>query len=89
MRNAPISPATTSRDSSGSVTVPSATPNRPSGSCINRKAMASQKIAPSPSVEANIELISTLICVVLAAMTAGPIRARMAITPGSRQRKSG
>ena len=38
--------ATTSRDSSGSVTVPSATPNRPSGSCINRKAMASQNIAP-------------------------------------------
>ena len=83
-RKAVIWPATTRRDSSGSVTVPSATPNSPSGSCISRNAIASQKIAPSPSVEANIELISTLICVVLAAITDGPMSARMALTPGSR-----
>ena len=84
-RNAVIWPATTSRDRSGSVTVPSATPNRPSGSCINRKAMASQNIAPSPSVEANMELTSTLTWVVLAAITAGPISDKIANTPASRQ----
>jgi len=84
-----MSPPTASRDSSGRVTLPSATPNRPSGSCISRKAIASQKIGPSPSVEANIELISTLNWVVLAAMTDGPISARIASTPASRQAKSG
>ena len=84
-RKASICPPTTRRDKSGSVTVPSATPNRPSGNCINRKAIASQKIAPSPNVEANMELMSTLIWVVLAAMTAGPMSARMAVTPSSRQ----
>ena len=84
-----MSPAPARRDSSGSVTVPSATPNRPSGSCIRRNAIDSQKIGPSPSVEANIELTSTLNCVVLAAMTDGPMSARMALTPESRQPKSG
>jgi hypothetical protein len=57
----------------GSVTVPSATPNNPSGSCMSRNAIESAKIAPSPSVEANIELTSTLSCVVLPAMTEGPM----------------
>ena len=48
VRKAVMCPATTSRDSSGSVTVPNATPNKPSGSCINRNAMDSQNIGPSP-----------------------------------------
>ena len=48
--------------------------------------MASQKIAPSPSVEANIELTSTLNCVVLAAITEGTMSAKIAFTPASRQR---
>ena len=68
------SPAAAMRASSGRATVPSATPKRPSGSCIRRKATASQKVGPSPSCEANTELTSTLTCVVLAAMTEGPIR---------------
>ena len=36
-----------------------------------------------------MELTSTLTWVVLAAITEGPISARIARTPGSRQRKSG
>src|ERR1019366_2462874 len=63
-RNAVIWPATTSRDSSGSVTVPSATPNRPSGNCMSRNAIESQNIGPSPRVDANIELTRTFTCVV-------------------------
>jgi hypothetical protein len=59
-RNPIICPATTKRDSSGSVTVPSATPNNPSGNCISLNAIASQKMAPSPRVDANIELTKTL-----------------------------
>ena len=52
---------------------------------MSRNATVSQKVGPSPSCEANTELTSTLIWVVLAAMTDGPIRRRMARTPGSRQ----
>ena len=61
--------------------MPSATPKRPSGNCINLNAMASQNIAPSPSVDANMELTKTLNCVVLAAMTEGPISLNIALTP--------
>ena len=77
-------PAAAIRASSGNATVPRATPNRPNGSCIKRKAAESQKVGPSPSSEANTELMSTLTWVVLAAMTEGPIRRKMAFTPASR-----
>jgi len=56
---------------------------------MSLKAMASQKIGPLPSVDANIELISTLNCVVLAAITDGPMSRKIAVTPESRQAKSG
>ena len=89
LRNAGRLPTATRRESSGSVTVPIATPNSPSGSCISRNAIANQKIGPSPRCEAKIELISTLNCVVLAAMTDGPMSESTAATPGSRHLKSG
>ena len=88
-RNAGRLPATARRESSGRVTVASATPNSPRGSCMSRNAIASQKIGPSPRCEAKIEFTSTLNCVVLAAITEGPMSASTAPTPGSRQLKSG
>ena len=89
LRKASVLPLAAMRVSSGSATVPSATPKTPSGSCMRRNATVSQNVGPSPSCEANTELTSTLTCVVLAAITDGPIRRRIARTPGSRQRKSG
>ena len=89
LRKASVLPVAAMRASSGSATVPSATPKIPSGSCINRKATVSQKVGPSPSWEANTELTSTFSCVVLAAITDGPMRRRIERTPGSRQWKSG
>ena len=85
LRNPAVLPAAAMRASSGSATVPSATPKMPSGNCISRKATVSQKVGPSPSLEANTELTSTFTWVVLAAITDGPISRRMARTPGSRQ----
>ena len=82
-------PAAAMRASSGSATVPSATPKMPSGSCMSRKATVSQKVGPSPSSEANTELMSTFTCVVLAAITEGPMRRSSERTPASRQWKSG
>src|SRR6266403_644658 len=88
LRNASVLPVAAMRASSGSATVPSATPKTPRGNCIRRNATVSQNVGPSPSCEANTELTSTFTWVVLAAITDGPIRCRIARTPGSRQRKS-
>ena len=81
-------PAAASRASSGSDTMPSATPNTPSGSCIRRNAIASQNVGPSPSCEANMEFTITFTCVELAAITDGPINCRIATTPLSFHWKS-
>ena len=89
LRKAIVLPLAASLASSGSATVPRATPKMPSGSCIRRNATVSQNVGPSPSCDANIELISTFTWVVLAATTDGPIRRKIDLTPGSRQWKSG
>ena len=65
LRKAAWFPAAAMRASSGSATVPRATPNTPSGSCMSRNATVSQKVGPSPSCEANTEFTSTFTWVVL------------------------
>ena len=88
-RNSSILPTAALLETSGRVTVPIATPNTPSGSCIRRNAMLSQLTGPSPKVEANELLTSTLTCTALAATTAGPISTSTVRTPSSFQWKSG
>ena len=47
-RNSAMFPSAALRETSGSVTVPMATPKIPSGNCIRRNAMLSQLTGPSP-----------------------------------------
>ena len=80
-RKAAMSPSAAVRETSGKVTVPTATPKIPSGNCINRKAMFNQLTGPSPSRAAKPLLISTFTWTALAAITAGPISIRTVRTP--------
>ena len=50
--------------------------------------MLSQVIGPLPNVEAKPLFTATFTCTALAAIVAGPIKARIVRTPGSRQSKS-
>ena len=85
VRNSTVSPRAALFETSGSVTVPMATPKIPSGNCIRRNAMFSQLTGPFPRLAANPLLISTFTCTALAAITAGPIRVSTVRTPSSRQ----
>ena len=84
-RNSAVFPSAALFDTSGSVTVPIATPKIPSGNCIKRNAMLSQLTGPFPRLAANPLLISTFTWTALAAITAGPINVSTVRTPASRQ----
>ena len=74
--------------SSGSVTVPMATPKIPSGSCMRRNALFSHVTEPAARCVANEVLTITFTCTALAAITAGAINRSTVFTPSSRQLKS-
>src|SRR6185503_1400665 len=83
------SPEAASRDRWVSAVVPTATPNTPIGSCINRNAYDSHEIAPSDTRLANDELTTTLICTAATPSVAGAIKVAIRRVPGSRRRRSG
>src|SRR5205823_10413011 len=61
LRKASVLPVAAMRASSGSATVPSATPKIPSGSCINRKATVSQKVR-SEEHTSELQSLAYLVC---------------------------
>ena len=87
-RKSSISPLAAAREMAGSVAPPMATPNRPSGSCMKRKAQPSQVTGPLKPVtgslicEAKFEFTMTLICTAALPRMAGPMSLAMWMRPG-------
>ncbi len=77
------------RASAGRITVPSATPNTPSGSSRKRSASDSQDCEPSVSLAAITVSSSRLICAIEEPNRVGTIRVSTLRTPGCRQPQRG
>ena len=90
-RNLALMPSVATRERTGMVTVATATPKTPRGSCMRRKATLSHEVGPFSIGRwaAKPVFMNTLIWTALPAMTEGTMRVRMRRTPGSRHAKSG
>ena len=80
LRNSSRLPEAALREMEGSMAEAMATPNRPRGSCMKRKANCNQLTGPfsprsgSTMVEARLVLTATFTCTAAVPMMAGPIR---------------